>query len=152
MKPRWINAKGRRTRLRKRKAKLVPLWIVALIVIAMSSVSFAMAIHVIPDEHISLYSNRIVGSNFTLTAQATMFIGPNKILVTVELTNTQSSVQQANVTVYLLDSSGTGILNETQKTGDVAGSGTVTMFFWFHHSGITAQYASDFIQVTDIKV
>lgn len=145
MKPKWIYPSHRRPK------GFAPLWLLALTIVLFASISAAMMINVLPAEHISLYSNRIANSNFTLDNQQVFFLGDNRILITLELTNTQTDVQQANVTVTLLDASGNALLNLTELTGDVSGNANVHMWFLFSEKGITMNYASDMIQVTDVK-
>ena len=149
------NVRNRKGRFRKRHfavlRKSMPAWVFLLVIAAIASVSFAMIIHVVPEEHISVYSNRIAGSNFTLSDQATVFAGPNKIVVTLDLHNIQTSTQYANVSLFLLNAQGSSFANLTEQTGAVAGTGNVFMVFYFSGKGIVQEYASDFIQVTDVS-
>ncbi len=127
----------------------VPLWIVVIIVLMMG-VAAAVVITELPSEHISLFGVNVASSVFTITSTDTTFHGPNKITVKLTLTNTDTvNSHSADVTVWLLDNSGNGIMNSTQSTGVVAASGTVSLVFTFNQAGITAAYGSTFIQIKD---
>jgi len=140
--------KGVRTKLRK----TVPLWVVILIVVAFSTVVVAITITWLPEEHISLWSGTTTPSNFTIQDQIIHFRGPNEIFIKLTLKNTYSApstASTANVTVFIENSSGNNLMNETQSTGSVMSGSTVTLNFDFQGTGITAEYASDFIEIID---
>ena len=132
--------------------KSIPLWVVVALVIGASfgTTAAAMTIFQIPIEHISLFQSQQAASNFNIQSQVTRFHGPNKVVVHLTLTNTDSSnSHSANVTVSILNSSGNEILDEAQLTGTVAASGSVTLTYTFDQAGITDSYGSTFVQVSD---
>jgi len=137
--------KGVRTKLRK----TVPLWVVILIVVAFSSVVVAVSINVLPVEHISLWSGTTANSNFTIEDQIVHFHGPNKVVIKLTLLNTNTAASIAEVIVFIEDSSGNNIINETESTGLISGGSTVTLNFDFNYQGITSEYASDFVEIID---
>jgi len=137
--------KGVRTGLRK----AIPLWIVILIVVAVSFIAVAITITELPEEHISLWSGTTAQSNFTIEDQIVQFHGPNKVVIKLTLLNTNTAASIAEVTVFIEDSSGNNIINETESTGLVSGGSTVQLNFDFNYQGITSEYASDFIEIID---
>ena len=134
-----------RTKLRK----TVPLWVVILVIVSLSSVVVAEDINVLPIEHISLWSGTTANSNFTIQDQIVHFHGPNKIVIKLTLLNNNANPSSADVTVFIEDSSGNNLMNETQSTGSVAGGSTVELNFDFTGTGISAEYASDFVEIVD---
>jgi hypothetical protein len=136
---------GMRIKLRK----TVPLWVVILIIVSLSSVVVAVDINVLPIEHISLWSGTTASSNFTIQDQIVHFHGPNKVVIKLTLLNTNTAASIANVTVFIENSSGNNIMNVTNSTGSVIGGSTVNMNFDFNSTGITAEYATDFIEIMD---
>ena len=134
-----------RTKLRK----TVPLWVVILIIVSLSSVVVAVDTNVLPIEHISLWSGTTANSNFTIQDQIVHFHGPNKIVIKLTLLNNNANPSSADVTVFIEDSGGNNIMNVTNSTGSVIGGSAVNMNFDFNSTGITAEYASDFIEIID---
>jgi len=85
-------SKNIRTGLRK----AVPLWIVILIIIAVTSIAVAITITELPEEHISLWSGTTVPSNFTIEDQIVHFHGPNKVVIKLILLNTNTAASIAD--------------------------------------------------------
>ena len=137
--------KGVRTGLRK----AIPLWIVILIVVAVSFIAVAITITPLPEEHISLWSGTTAPSNFTIEDQVVHFHGPNKVVIKLTLLNTNANPSSADVTVFIEDSGGNNIMNKTQSIGPVPGKGTVQLNFDFVGPGISSEYASDFVEIID---
>ena len=138
-------SKNIRTGLRK----AVPLWIVILIIIAVTSIAVAITITELPEEHISLWSGTTVPSNFTIEDQIVHFHGPNKVVIKLTLLNTNTAASIAEVTVFIENSNGNNIVNKTQSTGLVSGGNTVELNFDFISPGISQEYSSDFVEIID---
>lgn len=129
--------------------RAVPLWVVIVLVVVLSSFAVAVSINVLPISHISIYTGQTQSSVFTIYSQAIKFHGPDKMTINLVLANTAASTAYANATIYLEDSSGNNIMNLTEPTGPVSASSTVSLAFAFDQSGIASSYSSDFIQITD---
>ena len=126
--------------------KVIPIWIIVMIVSVMfMSTVIGMQIYA-PGQT----RGQIQSSEFMITSEQTSFHGPNKIVVKLTLSNTDSTnPHSADVTVFLLNSSGNKLMNVTYQTGVVAASGTVSNMTVFDESNIVLSYTSTFIQVMD---
>ena len=133
--------------------KSVPIWltIVIIVVLLMTSVA-GMQIYALTIEHVSLFGGQIQSSEFTIVSEQTSFHGPNKIVVKLILSNTDpTNAHSANVTVFLLNSAGNTLYNESYLTGIVPASGTVSNTTTFTETNVTKLYASTFVQIMDVS-
>ena len=133
--------------------KSVSIWftIVIIVVLLMTSVA-GMQIYVLTIEHVSLFGGQIQSSEFTIISEKTSFHGPNKIVVKLTLSNMDSTnAHSANVTIFLLNSAGNALYNESYLTGIVPASGTVSNTTVFFETDITTAYSSTFVQVMDVS-
>jgi len=96
-----------------------------------------------------LLTGTTVPSNFTIEDQIVHFHGPNKVVIKLILLNTNTAASIAEVTVFIEDSNGNNIVNETQSTGLVSGGNTVELNFDFISPGISQEYSSDFVEIID---
>ena len=129
--------------------KQIPAWIIFVLLISMIPAAYAIATVVVPVEHISLFGQTTQPSEIQVTNSWVSFLGPNKAVVFVVLKNTAASTQSAYVNITLLDSSGNGIVNESQTTGAMNAGASVTLTYYIHLKGIASEYSSDFIQVEE---
>ena len=133
--------------------KSVSIWftIVIIVVLLMTSVA-GMQIYVLTIEHVSLFGGQIQSSEFTIISEKTSFHGLNKIVVKLTLSNMDSTnAHSANVTIFLLNSAGNALYNESYLTGIVPASGTVSNTTVFFETDITTAYSSTFVQVMDVS-
>lgn len=135
-------------KLTRRKA----LVLLPLALLLTAGITYGLTITLLPTLHVSLFSGQIAASNFVVQSQNAQFQGPNKIKITVTLLNTDATnPHSANVTVSALDASGNVLDSAWALTGTVAASGTVTLTYDLSQTGISASYASTFIQVEDMS-
>ena len=130
--------------------KQIPAWVIFVVIMLMVPAVYALAVVAMPSEHISLFGQTTQPSEIQVTNSWVSFLGPNKAVVFVVLKNTATSTQNAFVNVTLLDSSGNGIVNESQTTGAMNAGASVTLAYYFHLKGIASEYSSDFIQVMEV--
>ena len=140
-------------RIKKATKKSMPIWLVAVIIAVMLTGSVAgMQIYALTIEHVSLFGGQIQSSEFTITSEQTSFHGPNKIVVKLTLSNTDNTNPHiATVTIFLLNSAGNSIMNESYSTGSVIAGGTVSNTTSFSGIGITSEYVSTFVQIMDVS-
>ena len=135
-------------KLTRRKA----LVLIPLALILTTTITYGLTISPLSPLRISLFSGQVAASNFIVQSQNVQFQGPNKMKITVTLLNTDTTnSHSANVTVSALNSSGNVLASSSQLTGTVAASGTVTLTYTLSQTGISAAYASTFIQVEDLS-
>ena len=139
--------------IKNKTKKVIPVWIAITIIIIMFTGSVVgMQIYAISIEHVSLFNGQIQSSEFTITNEQTAFHGLNKIVVKLTLTNIDTlNSHSANVTIFLLDSNGNTIMNESYLTGVISASGTVSNKTTFIETNIVSSYTSTFIQIMDMS-
>ena len=137
--------------IKNKTKKVIPVWIAIIIIIIMFTGSVVgMQIYAISIEHVSLFNGQIQSSEFTIINEQTTFHGLNKIVVKLTLSNTDTlNSHSANVTIFLLDSNGNTIMNESYLTGIISASNTISNTTTFTETGIVSSYTSTFIQIID---
>jgi len=128
----------------------VPVWLLVLLV-ASSAFATALTIMSLPTQRVGLWSGQVAGTDFTITDFHVKYKGPNKIVVTVTVKNTDSKTHSAEVTVQLLDSQGNVILEETKATGDVKGKETWTGEYVFVKTSLVSEYDRPFVVIEQLS-
>lgn len=110
----------------------------------------ALTLTSLDTQQISLFDSQTADSNFNIQSYDTKVKGKEKVDVDLTLKNTDTNAShRANVTVELLDASGTTLDNATKATGSVAADDTIDMTFSFQQSGLAEDYEETFIVVDD---
>lgn len=137
-------ADGRR---QKRKRTISVRLASVLLVLAVAGTAVALTQTTLPAELLDLWNTQYQPTDFTLTAFDTKPQGANKLTIDITLTNTDVAPHYANVTLYLLNSTGDEILNQTVATGAVAAAGTWINSFVFNQAGIVNDYEGSLVVV-----
>lgn len=130
----------------------IPLWLL-LMLLFVTPIATAIVIISLTPEKISLFTGQPVNSNFVIDSISTNFKGLNKIAVKLTVRNSDTVQHSANVTVQLLDMSGSLItisgieMSLSWLTGNIAGGGTVVFTYTFTGTGLVNLYNSHFINI-----
>ena len=133
-------------KLFQKKITVITAIIILLIGISIGA-TIGLVITSLSPEYISLYQGSYANSHFTIDSFITHASSPNKIIITVKLTNTDTASHSANVTIYLYDSSGTELTHQTQQTGNIDGGKSTILIYIFNVD--VSKYDHPFIEIHD---
>lgn len=119
------------------KEKRVSLTMTALlIVLAVIGTSAALTILSTLGMYVSLFEQSYQPSDFNVTSLSTVFLGRNRVVITLELRNIDSEHHYANVTVQLLNTAGNMLMEQVSDTGNVSAGETFSDMFSFTYGAI----------------
>lgn len=131
--------------------RTIPLWLVLFLIFSSVSVTiFAFTITALSIQKINLFGGQYQDTSFSITATDTRFKGKNKIVITVDVKNTDVEIHSCTVTIQLLDNSGNiiniiGDIESSQDIVDLAGDATQQLTFTFTANGLVAQFNQSLI-------
>jgi hypothetical protein len=98
-------------------------------------------------EKIEVWNSQSQDTDFNIQTSDTDVKGQDRVDVSTEIKNQDSSAHDANVTVQLLNAGGDILIEETKTTGSVSGGGTVNLNYKFSQSNLAENYDKTFIVV-----
>ncbi len=101
----------------------------------------------LPAELFELWKTQYQDTEFTISFFRTRIPNPDRVEIRLNLTNLDTSVHYANVTVTLLNATGGEIINQTQATGAVASGGWWDYTFVFNQANVGNEYQDSWIEI-----
>jgi hypothetical protein len=129
------------------KRRIIATVFIVGLVIGTAGVATALTQTSLNTQQLSLFDSQTADSDFSITSYDTTITGEDSVTVDLTLNNTDSAAHEADVTVQLVDSTGTVLVEETQVTGSVAGGASTSTTYTFSQTGLAANYEETFIVV-----
>ena len=127
--------------------RVIVLVLVVGLVIGSVGVVAGLSMTSLSPEKVELWDSQAQDTNFDIQTYDTDVKRQDRIDVSTEIKNQDSSAHDANVTVQLLDSDGNILIEETQATGSVGSSSTAKLNYQFTQSNLAEDYEKTFIVV-----
>ncbi len=115
--------------------------------LAVMGTAVALTQNALPFELLELWNTQYQTTDFSITTFDTKPQGRNKLTIDITLANNDVSTHHANVTVYILNTTGDELANQTAATGAVAGGGTWSNSFVFNLANVVNDYENSLVVV-----
>ena len=127
--------------------RVIVLVLIVGLVIGSAGVVAGLSMTNLNPEKIELWDSQAQDTNFNIQTYDTDVKRQDRVDVTTEVKNQDTSTHEANVTVQLLDSSGNILIEETKATGSVSSGSTAKLNYQFTQSNLAEEYDKTFIVV-----